>query len=84
MQEIKQSVLTIEQPGKLTMSGVASVDSFSESSIVLTVQGKRVTISGSRLKVLSFSEGSGNFAASGEVHSVRYGAKGSFGKLFRT
>ncbi len=83
MQEIKQSVLTIEQPGKLTMSGVTSVDNFGPTSIVLTVQGKRVTIAGAGLKVLSFSEGSGNFSASGEVRSVRYGAKNALGKLFR-
>ncbi len=77
MQEIKPSVLTIEQQAKLTFTGVSSVDGFSESAILLTVNGKRVRIEGARLKVLSFSEGSGNFAASGEIASVKFGgAKG--------
>lgn len=83
MQEIKASILTIEQQKKITMTGVSSVDAFSESAILLTVNGKRVQISGSRLRVLSFSEGSGNFTASGEVVSVRYGAKGGLKKLFK-
>ncbi len=85
MQEIKQSVLTIEQQQKLTMTGVSSVDAFSDSSITLTVNGKRVQIVGEKLKVLSFSEGSGNFAASGEVFSVKFGAtRGtSLKKLFQ-
>ncbi len=85
MQEVKQSVLTIEQQQKLTMTGVSSVDSFSESAISLTVNGKRVQIAGARLKVLAFSEGTGNFAASGEVYSVKFGgAKGSsIKKLFQ-
>lgn len=81
--EIKQSTLTIEQQKKLTMTGVSSVDAFSETAITLTVNGMRVQIYGNRLKVLAFSEGSGNFAASGEISSVRYGAKGGFKKLFK-
>ncbi len=78
MQENKQtqSILTVEQGKKLTMTGVESVDSFSESLIKLTVCGQKVQISGSGLKVLSFSQGSGNFAASGSVSGVRYGGKG--------
>lgn len=75
-EEIKESILTIEQQKKIAMSGVKSVDAFSESQIVLTVNGQKVKIEGEKLKVLSFSEGSGNFAASGEVRLVRYGTKG--------
>ena len=83
-EEIKESVLTIEQQKKITMSGVSSVDAFSETAILLTVNGKRVKIEGSKLKVLSFSEGSGNFAASGEVTLVKYGAQGkSLSRLFK-
>ena len=65
------------------MTCVSSVDAFSDSAISLTVSGKKVQIAGSRLKVLAFSEGTGNFAASGEIVSVKYGAKGSFKKLFK-
>ncbi len=83
MREERESVLTIEQQKKITMSGVSSVDGFSETSITLTVNGKKVKIEGSGLKVLAFSEGSGNFAATGDVSSVKFGAKGRLKKLFQ-
>ena len=46
--------------------------------------GKKVRIEGSRLKVLAFSEGSGNFMAAGVVDTVRFGvdAKG-LSSIFR-
>lgn len=83
--ETVQSVLTIEQQKKLTMTGVNSVDSFSDTTIVLTVNGKRVQITGSGLKVTAFNQGSGNFAAIGEVNGVKFGgAKGkALQKLFK-
>ena len=75
--ETIQSVLTIEQQKKITMTGVESVDAFSDNAISLTVNGKKIQIVGSGLKVLSFSKGSGNFSASGLVTSVKFGgAKG--------
>lgn len=51
------SILTIEQQEKITFTGVESVDSFSDTNITLTVNGKRVLITGSHLKVLSFEIG---------------------------
>ena len=83
MQETVKNTLTIELQSKLTMTGVSSVEAFSDTSITLTVGGKKVQISGSHLKVLAFSEGTGNFAASGEILSVRYGARNNFRKLFK-
>ena len=85
MQEVRQSVLTIEMQSRISMTGVDSVDAFSESAITLTVNGKRVVISGAKLKVLAFSQGTGNFSASGEVTSVKYGgAKGrALQRLFK-
>ncbi len=76
--DVKQSILTLESQSRLTMTGVERVDAFSDREIRLTVNGRRVRIEGSKLKVLSFSEGSGNFTASGSVDSVRFtqGAKG--------
>lgn len=83
MQEFKESILTLEQQKRLSFSGVSSVDAFSESEIRLTVNGKKVRIGGSHLKVLSFSEGSGNFTASGEIESIRFGAASSLRKLLK-
>ena len=78
-QQSRESVLTVEQQKRITFSGVDSVDAFSDTRILLTVLGKKVRIEGSNLKVLSFSQGSGNFLASGEVSMVRFG--GHKGKL---
>ncbi len=83
MQEVKTSILTLEQQKRLSLSGVSSVDAFTESEIRLTVNGKKVRIGGSKLKVLSFSEGTGNFTASGEVVSIRFGAGNTLGKLLK-
>lgn len=83
--ETKQSILTLENQEKLTLTGVERVDAFSEHSITLTVNGQKVRIDGSKLKVLSFSEGNGNFAASGHVDQVRYSTQqgASVRKLFK-
>ena len=80
----KQSILTLEDRAKLSLTGVEKVDSFSDRLIRLTVSGKKVRIEGSRLKVLAFSEGSGNFMAAGVVDAVRFGvdAKG-LSSIFR-
>ncbi len=81
MQNETNSVLTIEQQKKISLTGVESVDAFSDAEIRLTVAGKKMRITGSNLKVLTFSKGSGAFAAVGEVSLVRYG--GVKGKFFQ-
>ena len=84
MTESKQSVVTLENRNKLTMTGVERVDAFSDRSILLTAAGGKVRIEGSKLRVLAFSEGSGNFSASGTVDGVRYlAAGGRVGRLFQ-
>ena len=83
METNQKSILTVEQQSKLTLTGVSSVDAFSDTSILLTVAGKRVQVAGAHLKVLAFSEGTGNFAANGEIYSVKYGAKNALRKLFK-
>lgn len=76
MQDETNSLLTLENRSKLTMTGVESVDAFSDKCIRLTVSGVKLSIEGEKLKILSFSEGSGNFAASGEIAALRYGRGG--------
>ena len=79
-----QSILTIEQRKKITMTAVESVDAFSEERILLTVAGQRVTIDGTHLKIQAFSQGSGSFSATGEVRAVKYGsAKGKLAGLLK-
>ena len=70
--EVRQSMLTLENQSKLTLTGVERVDSFSDHTIMLTVNGQKVRIDGSKLKVLSFSDGSGRFAASVHVDAPPY------------
>lgn len=75
------SVLTIEQQKKISLTGVESVDGFSDTEIRLTIAGKKMRICGSSFKVQSFSKGSGAFSAIGEVCAIRYG--GNKGKFFQ-
>ena len=78
-----RSILTIEQRKKISMTCVDSVDAFSETRILLTVAGQKVTLEGTGLKILAFSRGSGNFAASGEVRSLRYGGGKILARLLK-
>lgn len=79
MQNEVNSVLTIEGQKKISLTGVESVDSFSDTEISLVVAGRKMRITGSNFKVQAFSKGSGAFSAIGEVAFVRYGgAKGKF------
>lgn len=82
-EQSNQSVFTLEGRRKLTMTCVESVDSFSDTAIILTVGGKKVTIGGENLKILTFSQGNGNFAANGEVNSVKFGTAKKISKLFQ-
>ena len=79
MQNEVNSVLTIEGQKKISLTGVESVVSFSDTEIRLVVAGRKMRIAGSNFKVQAFSKGSGAFSAIGEVAFVRYGgAKGKF------
>ncbi len=75
------NILTLEGRKKITLTGVDGVEGFSESEIVLTVEGTKMKICGTHLKVLAFSQGSGNFSAVGEVSRIVYGAQR--GKFFQ-
>lgn len=83
LEQSNQSVLTLEGQKKLTLTCVESVDSFSDTTILLTIGGKKVTIGGEKLKILSFSQGGGNFTACGEVNSVKFGGARKISKLFK-
>ncbi len=74
-------VLTLEGQKRLTMTGVESVDGFSEQSLKLTLAGKRVLVTGSHIKITSFNKATGSLTADGMFDSVRYDAKK--GSLFK-
>ncbi len=74
-------VLTLEGQKRLTMTGVESVDGFSEQSLKLSISGKRVLITGNHIKISSFNQATGSFMADGNFDSVRFdGKKGNFFK----
>ena len=74
MEEKVQTAL-IEQQKKITMTGVESVDSFTEKQITLSVCGGRAVIAGEGLKIVSFSQSGGGFCATGKISGVQFTEK---------
>ena len=75
MEENKPQTVLIEEQKKITMTGVASVDSFSAQQIALTLENGRAAVSGQDLKITNFSKTNGSFSASGKISGVRFYAK---------
>lgn len=73
MEEIKQQTALIEDRRHIAVTGVDSVDAFSEREIALTLTGGgRAVVSGSELKIVNFSKTAGSFAASGKIAGIRF------------
>lgn len=75
MESIPHSI-NIEQCKRISATAIDSVDAFSDKQIILSFQGGRIIVAGSGMKIVNFSKTSGAFAATGEINSVRYAAKG--------
>ena len=77
--------VNIEQCKRITATAIDSVDAFSDKQIMLSYSGGRIAVSGNGMKITKYSKTSGAFAATGEITSVRYMAKGLSlkGKLFK-
>ena len=77
--------LVIEDCKRVSATAIESVDAFSPSQIVLSYQGGRIIVSGSGMKIVAFSKGSGAFSATGKICGARYSAKGLkfTGRLFK-
>ena len=74
MQEQNVS-LCLEARKKLSMTGVSSVDGFSEQHLKLTVGDNKVYILGNNIKITSYNNASGAFSADGEFIEIKYGIK---------
>lgn len=72
MDEKKTETLTVEQQKRLNMTGVVSVDGFSERAVHATLGAGRMLISGENLKVLAFSKTTGNLSVDGRIDSVKF------------
>ena len=67
--------LVIDGRKRLSMTGVQTVDSFSEQFLKLTVSGNKVYIVGENIKIISFSKTTGNLLAEGIFNEVKYNYK---------
>ncbi len=68
--EIEKIVLDARK--RLTMTGVTSVDGFSEEVLHLTVSGSKVKVSGDGIKITSYNKGTGNLTADGNFNEIKY------------
>ena len=73
--QVENVRLSLENKRLLTMTGVDSVDGFSEQFLLLTVAGEKVKISGEKIKISSYNKGNGNFVAEGVFSEIKYNQK---------
>lgn len=80
-----QHILNIENCKRITAGGIESVLSFSPSQLVLSYQGGKIVVTGSEMKITSFSKSNGQFTADGQITGVKYCGKsaGLKQKLFK-
>ena len=65
--------LILEQRKRLSLSGVESVDGFSDNLLKLSVNKTRVEIKGSGIKITAFNKASGTLNADGDFTEIRFG-----------
>lgn len=74
-EETREQSLTVENRRRLNMTGVVSVDGFSEEVIRLSLSDGKTVISGEGLKIVGFSKQTGTLTAEGLVHAIRFAGK---------
>ena len=60
---------------RLVMSGVETVDGYSEQGLSLTVAGVKVRITGEKIKITAFNKATGALVADGLFKEIKYNAK---------
>ena len=73
--QIQNNTLTLENRNKLSISGVESVDGFTDQFINLCVSGSRLKILGENLKISTFNKSTGNFLAEGTINEIKFSGK---------
>ena len=66
------SKLILEARKRLSMTGVDTVDGFTEQTLRLTVSGEKLTVNGENIKIISFNKANGNLLADGIFHEIKY------------
>jgi len=75
-EEYSGNTVTLDDQRRLIVTGVAEVVSFSENEIKLeTLNKKKMTISGSSLKISGFNKQSGEFRAEGQINMFKFAFK---------
>ena len=72
---IEQDKLILEGRKNFSMTGVQTVDGFSEQCLKLTVSGNKVFIGGENIKITAFNKNTGNLSAEGLVNEIKYSHK---------
>ena len=67
--------LVLDARKKLTMTGVETVDGFSDQSLRLTVKGNKVSVLGENIKITSFNKNTGTLTAEGKFVQIKYGGQ---------
>lgn len=77
--------LTLDLRKKLTITGVESVDGFSEQTLKLSVNGDKLVVLGNDIKITSFNKSNGNLSAEGDFVELKYQKKkdGILKKVFK-
>lgn len=73
--QVETDKVLIEGRKKLSMTGVDSVDGFSEQLLNLTVLGSKVKISGENIKITAYNKGTGMLNADGVFNEIKYNSK---------
>ena len=72
MQEITENKVCLENKRKLSMTGIKSVDGFSEQYLKLTLSDGRAIISGEKIKITSYNNQLGNLSADGLFSEIKF------------
>lgn len=73
-EQVNADKLEILGRKRLAMSGVETVDGFSEEQLRLTVSGVKVKISGEKIKITAFNKATGTLMADGVFNEIKYNA----------
>ena len=60
---------------RLSMTGVASVDGFTDAYLKLSINGSKVLILGENIKITAFNKSTGNLSADGTFNQIKYDVK---------
>ncbi len=81
--------IVLENKEKLSVSGVADVDTFDEEKIVMFIHDDTLIVEGACLHIQKLDVSSGELIIEGEIYSIQYtgnvssGSKGFFKKMLK-